>query len=776
MEEILFMAGKLIVSSTLLYAFYWLVLRNRASYTLARLYLLLMPFVSLTMSGLTFEVYTPKATTWHAEAPAPPVAVEPTDHAPVVHTAQSQQQTAAAPTTEAATTAEWAIDSETAFQLFVLLCGVVSVGLLLTAAYNFIKFSRLSRRLKGERTAEGYQFIRSAEVSTPCSFLRTIFMPIGFSYDQEQLVLRHEKAHIAHAHFVDVWVMTLMTYLLWFNPVLWLARNELRNVHEFEADQDVLATGTDMNVYQTLLLAQVIDNGTAYANGFNHSFIRRRFVEMKRSTAGTLGRLGKAGIAAWVVLLFCGFTFSEGKVKLSEAEKLSRLELSKPQIFTIEGTVGDSTSYIFASILLADDYLEFPDLQEGDSTPVAFISDKHFSYSIPLKRMTAGRIRFITPEGHIDDTPWIDLFFVPGETVSLNVHNNSNITMGFDDTDNYFRKIRRGVNALREATGWQSPHLPKLSGKKWENVTGENTDESQLYPYLKVKEIIFGKDETYVRLYDNGIEQDALSAVGKDAYLLDEKGKKYAMKRPVYGNITDDKRNDLATSVFGCYYAFEPVPDNVKELTFIDPVIGKTKGKEPIFRHAIAHIKKAEQQKPNFQVDVRVTQGINDSGYIVELYDNPYRQYNKQIIAEIPTDNRHCTFTTHLDKLLMGQFTATFPDGSICTHCIRFPFVPGEHAELKVMNGFFNLTGSKFYKDWGAANELVENASQFKKPGETYALIKDYLAKHANEEGCVMFYLQNHILPVETIKAAMPTDMLTGRFRDIMKMWYDVEE
>ena len=56
MNEILIIIGKLIASSALLYAFYWLVLRNRASYTLARAYLLFIPFVSIIMSGLTLKV------------------------------------------------------------------------------------------------------------------------------------------------------------------------------------------------------------------------------------------------------------------------------------------------------------------------------------------------------------------------------------------------------------------------------------------------------------------------------------------------------------------------------------------------------------------------------------------------------------------------------------------------------------------------------------------------------------------------------------------------
>ena len=63
MVTTLMIIAKLIASSALLYAFYWFVLRNRATYTMARLYLLLIPFVSIAMSGLTLKVLPNSATT-----------------------------------------------------------------------------------------------------------------------------------------------------------------------------------------------------------------------------------------------------------------------------------------------------------------------------------------------------------------------------------------------------------------------------------------------------------------------------------------------------------------------------------------------------------------------------------------------------------------------------------------------------------------------------------------------------------------------------------------
>ena len=56
LTEILYFLGKLIASSAMLYAFYWIVLRKKASYKTARIYLLLLPFICIIMSGLTLKV------------------------------------------------------------------------------------------------------------------------------------------------------------------------------------------------------------------------------------------------------------------------------------------------------------------------------------------------------------------------------------------------------------------------------------------------------------------------------------------------------------------------------------------------------------------------------------------------------------------------------------------------------------------------------------------------------------------------------------------------
>ena len=324
---------KFIASAALLFAFYRIVLRGKASYTVSRAYLLALPIISVIFSVVTFEVY-PSGTEiaieqidfGHYTAPATPVE---TDYVPDVAPVQVTTAAPAAPAavqTPAPSAAPVQEKRPIVIDWMALLqwgIPAVSLLLLLLAVYYICKVLVIKSRMNVETTAEGYSLISSPNVDTPFSFAKTIFLPTSLNEPGKSLIIRHEKAHIRHRHYADVWFMELITRLLWFNPFVWLCRNELRNVHEFQADHDVISSDVNINAYQTTLLEMVMNVSSPVVNGFNHSFIRRRFVEMKSTAAGTLGRVAKIGTLVWFVAMFCAFTFTEKKSEPNPAAALS---------------------------------------------------------------------------------------------------------------------------------------------------------------------------------------------------------------------------------------------------------------------------------------------------------------------------------------------------------------------------------------------------------------------------------------------------------------------
>ena len=179
----------------------------------------------------------------------------------------------------------------------------VSVILLLVIIIPLVRLRLMMRKGANEGAHSAGNILHAAWIQTPFSFGRTIFLPMGRTPDEEHLFILHEQAHIACRHYIDVWVIELLTRLLWFNPVLWMVRKMLRDLHEFEADRLVLEQGTDAYAYQCLLVSEASEDCTVIANGFNNSFIRRRIKEMKRTERVGISRFGKLLTALWVIIL-----------------------------------------------------------------------------------------------------------------------------------------------------------------------------------------------------------------------------------------------------------------------------------------------------------------------------------------------------------------------------------------------------------------------------------------------------------------------------------------
>ncbi len=306
MTTLLFFYGKFLLASFFLLALYWGVLRGRASYKQSRLYLLSLPVFSLLMSVPRFEVYRPQPTVVEVEAEAAEISV--TYEIPSV-----------LPAVKAVSSAY--IDG-LHYELYICMgIAFVSLVLLMLSLFYIIKMYRLRGQVKAVPLKEGCRVVRLAVVDTPFSFMDTIFLPQGMTARAEDYILRHEQSHVRHRHYIDVWLIELLTRLLWFNPVLWMSRNELRNVHEYEADRDVTLSGVDLKAYQSLLMEYSMADTVLVANGFTNSFVRRRFIEMRRTSWGTLGRVGHGAFAAFFLVLLASFTMKVGEPEVVVKQK-----------------------------------------------------------------------------------------------------------------------------------------------------------------------------------------------------------------------------------------------------------------------------------------------------------------------------------------------------------------------------------------------------------------------------------------------------------------------
>jgi len=125
-----------------------------------------------------------------------------------------------------------------------------------------------------------FKYFSIPENAQPFSFFRMIFLPPTQHFS---VISLHEEQHARLHHTLDLLLSGFLFVLFWINPMYWIITNELRNIHEYQADEAVLASGTDMKQYQQILLTAAI--GIIPVMPVSHlkkSTIKKRIIMMKQ--------------------------------------------------------------------------------------------------------------------------------------------------------------------------------------------------------------------------------------------------------------------------------------------------------------------------------------------------------------------------------------------------------------------------------------------------------------------------------------------------------------
>ena len=112
---------------------------------------------------------------------------------------------------------------------------------------------------------------------SPFSWMHYIVMNREDYEARDAAILAHERGHIRLRHSWDLLLVDTLTALQWFNPAMWMLRQDLRAIHEYEADGAVLSQGFNARQYQYLLITKAASiGGYSIANGISHSTLKNR--------------------------------------------------------------------------------------------------------------------------------------------------------------------------------------------------------------------------------------------------------------------------------------------------------------------------------------------------------------------------------------------------------------------------------------------------------------------------------------------------------------------
>ena len=262
------------------YLFYQLLLAREAMPSLNRAVLLTAIALSLVLPLCVVTI--------HVSAPLAPLAdrggfTTPTDF--VAPPSATQKPTAATPL---------------GAELWGSILGtILAAGILIRLSVVARSCWQLHRLIaNGERHTlpSGTQVCVVESPVAPFSWMHTVVLSRAEWLSLSPSVLAHEEAHVRHRHSYDVLVVEVLTALQWFNPVVWFLRQELRTLHEYEADASVLSRGFDESQYIHLLMQKATGiQACALANGIHTPKTKKRILMMLKT---------KTNRGAWLKALY----------------------------------------------------------------------------------------------------------------------------------------------------------------------------------------------------------------------------------------------------------------------------------------------------------------------------------------------------------------------------------------------------------------------------------------------------------------------------------------
>jgi len=196
--------------------------------------------------------------------------------------------------------------------------------------YSLICLFRLIHSGKHEKLEKGVTLVVHNQEIAPFSWMKYIVISRKDLEENGREILIHEMAHIHHRHSVDLLVADICIFFQWFNPSAWLLKQELQNVHEYEADETVINEGVNAKEYQLLLIKKAVGTRLySMANSFNHSKLKKRITMMLKEKSNPWARLKYLYVLPLAAIAVTAFARPEISEKVEEISAVKVNDLAE---------------------------------------------------------------------------------------------------------------------------------------------------------------------------------------------------------------------------------------------------------------------------------------------------------------------------------------------------------------------------------------------------------------------------------------------------------------
>jgi len=204
-------------------------------------------------------------------------------------------------------------DESHQFSLIKALVVIYLIGVLFFIGRFIFQLYAVKKMLKSNPTGMAFSF-----------FGKKVIDP---ALPGSNIIEKHEDIHIRQHHTLDVLFFELLGILVWCNPIIYLYKTTIKNIHEYLADEEAAMFQGDKETYAMLILSQAfgVDQNILTNSFFNKSLIKKRVFMLykQRSTKTAILKYGMFLPLFAVTLLLSSATISRNESLKEIAEKIS---------------------------------------------------------------------------------------------------------------------------------------------------------------------------------------------------------------------------------------------------------------------------------------------------------------------------------------------------------------------------------------------------------------------------------------------------------------------
>ncbi len=213
------------------------------------------------------------------------------------------------------------------------------LGLNLRAVFQLINTGTTEQRPK-------YTLVRLPKTDSPLpsfSFWRYLVLNATDARTEPGALMQHEEAHIRQRHTADVLLIEIVRAVFWYNPVLWLYKRAVQEVHEFLADRAASGAVSNAEIdYPRQLVAYALDvTPAALVTPFvSVSTLKQRIVMLQKPQSNRRALLKYALVLPIAGLLTLCTQPDRDQPKTEVAERMEKDNARKPvevdgEVFTV---------------------------------------------------------------------------------------------------------------------------------------------------------------------------------------------------------------------------------------------------------------------------------------------------------------------------------------------------------------------------------------------------------------------------------------------------------